>query len=267
VLSRPVTYLTLSATGAGDHDVSALIDVDPVIAVNTADEAVIWGRSRAQGLTVLNAGSRDQRILNRSGDDVRIDWGYFHLAAPDGEGAEFALSPDAMRSFASSGTLPDADDTDMPRLPGPRDHTAHLDVMLPMGKLSATPVVRHVLFAYTENYAIEYLNRKLRPYWQRNGMTVEQMLAAAESQYASLEQRGQKFDSELTADLEKAGARIMRNWPSWPTARRLPRTALPPMSTARRCSFPKRIFPTGVFLRSMSCILRRHFPLLQPQAD
>jgi len=207
VLSRPVTYLTLSATGPGDHDVSALIDVDPVIAVNTADEAVIWGRSRAQGLTVLNAGSRDQRILNRSGDDLRIDWGYFHLAAPDGEGAEFALSPDAMRSFASTGTLPDADDTDMPRTPGPRDRAAHLDVMLPMGKLSATPAVRHVLFAYTENYPIEYLGRKLRPYWQRNGMTVEQMLAAAESQYASLEQRGQKFDSELTTDLENAGGK------------------------------------------------------------
>ena len=207
VLSRPVTYLTLSATGPSEHDVSALIDVDPVIAVNTADEPVIWGRSRAPGLTVLNTGSRDQRILNRSGDDLRIDWGYFHLAAPDGEGAEFALSPDAMRSFASTGTLPDADDTDMPRLPGPRDHTAHLDVMLPMGKMSATPAVRHVLFAYTENYQIEYLGRKLRPYWQRNGMTVEQMLATAESQYASLEQRGEKFDSDLTADLEKTGGK------------------------------------------------------------
>ena len=207
VLSRPVTYLTLSATGPADHDISTLIDVDPVIAVNTADEAVTWGRSRAQGLTVLNAGSRDQRVLNRSGDDLRIDWGYFHLAAPDGEGAEFAETPDAMRSFASAGTLPDADDTDMPRTPGPRDHTAHLDVVLPMGKLSATPAVRHVLFAYTENYAIEYLGRKLRPYWQRNGITVEQMLATAESQYASLEQRGQKFDSELTTDLENAGGK------------------------------------------------------------
>src|ERR1700734_3190028 len=104
-----------------------------------------------------------------------------HPAAPDGESAEFALAPDAMRSFASTGTLPDADDTDMPRTPGPRDHTPHLDVMLPMGKLSAIPTVRHVLFAYTESYPIEYLGRKLRPYWQRNGMTVEQMLAAAES--------------------------------------------------------------------------------------
>ena len=59
--------------------------------------------------------------------------------------------------------------------------------------------------AYTEEYNIEYLGRKLRPYWQRNGKTVQQMLADAEAQYPALEKRGETFDSELTADLEKAG--------------------------------------------------------------
>jgi hypothetical protein len=205
VLSRPVTYLSFSATGEGDHSVSVLVDVDPVIAVNTPDEAVTWGRSRAQGLTVLNVGSRDQRVLNRPGDDLRIDWGYFHLAAPDGEGAEFAESRDAVENFAADGTLPSNDDMDMPRMP--REHAAHLAVLLPMGKLSVTPAVRHLLLAYTEDYAIEYLGRKLRPYWQRDGMTVAQMLATAESDYPRIEQRGQKFDSELNTDLEKAGGK------------------------------------------------------------
>ncbi len=205
VLSRPVTYLSFSATGQGDHSVSVLVDVDPVIAVNTPDEAVTWGRSRAQGLTVLNVGSRDQRVLNRPGDDLRIDWGYFHLAAPDGEDAEFAESRDAIESFASNGAVPASDDMDMPRMP--REHAAHLAVLLPMGKLSATPAIRHVLLAYTEDYAIEYLGRKLRPYWQRNGMTVAELLATAERDYPRLEQRGQNFDSELNADLEKAGGK------------------------------------------------------------
>ena len=91
VLSRPVTYLTFAATGQGEHDVTLLVDVDPVIAVNTPDEEVTWGRSRTPGLTVLNVGSRDQRVLNRPGDDLRIDWGYFHLAAPDAAGAQFAV--------------------------------------------------------------------------------------------------------------------------------------------------------------------------------
>jgi hypothetical protein len=205
VLSRPVTYLTVTATGQGDHDVSVLIDVDPVIAVNSADEAVTWGRSQANGLTVLNVGSRDQRVLNRPGDDLRIDWGYFHIAAPDAAGAQFALSQNALHTYATTGALPTEDDMDMPRMP--RDGAPDLAVLLPFGKLAGQPVTRHVLLAYTEDYAIEYLGRKLRPYWQRNGLSVPQMLSQAETQYSALEQRGQAFDNELTADLEKTGGK------------------------------------------------------------
>ena len=203
VLSRPITYLTVSASGQDDHELSVLIDVDPVIAVNSADEAVTWGRSRAQGLTVLNAGSRDQSVLNRPGDDLRVDWGYFHLAAPDDEGAQFALAANALDSFAKTGSLPVADDMDMPRMP--REDAAQLAVVLPFGKLAGQPISRHVLLSYTEEYNIEYLGRKLRPYWQSNGKTVQQMLADAEAQYPALEKRGETFDRELTADLEKAG--------------------------------------------------------------
>jgi len=210
VLSRPVTYLTVSASGQGDHDLSVLIDVDPIIAVNSSDEPVTWGRSRAQGLTVLNAGSRDQRVLNRPGDDLRIDWGYFHLAAPDQQGAQFALdqfaiSANAVQTFAASGTLPAADEMDMPRMP--REGAADLAVMLPFGKVGSQAVSRHVLLSYTEDYAIEYLGRKLRPYWQRNGLTVQQMLSDAETQYPALEQRGLAFDRELTSDLERIGGK------------------------------------------------------------
>jgi len=69
----------------------------------------------------------------------------------------------------------------------------------------AQPQRRHVLLAYTEGYSIEYLGRKLRPYWQRNGQSTQEMLAAAESEYARLEERGQSFDRDLTADLVRAG--------------------------------------------------------------
>jgi hypothetical protein len=203
LLSRPVTYLTFAVTGEGAHDVSLLVDADPLIAVNTRDEEVTWGRSRIPGLTVLNVGSREQRVLNLPGDDLRIDWGYFHLAVPDSADAQVAVSSDALRSFAATGMLPASDDLEMPRMP--RDHAAHLAAAFPLGKVSATPVTRHVLLAYTEGYAIEYLGRKLRPYWQRNNTTVQQMLADAESQYAALLARGESFDRELTADLTKAG--------------------------------------------------------------
>lgn len=203
LLSRPVTYLSFAATGEGAHDVTLLVDVDPLIAVNTRDEEVTWGRSRIPGLTVLNAGSREQRVLNRPGDDLRIDWGYFHLAVPDSADAQMAVAADALRSFSATGTLPGSDDLDMPRMP--RDHAAHLAAILPLGKVSQAPVTRHLLLAYTEEYAIEYLGRKLRPYWQRNNTSAQQMLADAEAQYAELVKRGETFDRELTGDLDKAG--------------------------------------------------------------
>jgi hypothetical protein len=203
VLSRPVTYLTLTASSDSPHDVSALIDVDPVIAVNTADQPVTWGRSHVGGLTVLNVGSRDQRALNRTGDDLRIDWGHFYLAAPDNESATVALSPAAMRDFVQHGTLPgDQDDLDMPA--EPRAGAAHLAMAFSLGSVTS-PVSRHVLLAYDEQWEVEYLNRKLRPYWRRNGQTAAEMLAAAERDYTTLEERGKRFDEELTADLEKAG--------------------------------------------------------------
>ena len=208
VLSRPVTYLTLSATGEGSHTVELLVDVDPIIAVNTASDWVTWGRSHVPGMTVLNEGSRGQRILDRSGDNLRVDWGYFHLGVPDGEGAKAVASNDAVHSFATTGKVPDADDMDMPAMAHAHSmmpEAAHLAVELPLGAVSATPVTRHVLLAYTEEFNIEFLGRKLRPYWQRNHMTVQQMLEEAKDQYASLERRGDAFDKELTADLEKVG--------------------------------------------------------------
>jgi hypothetical protein len=202
VLSRPVTYLTLTASSDDPHQVVALIDVDPVIAVNAPDEPVTWGRSHAGNLTVLNVGSRDQRVLNRPGDDLRIDWGYFHLAVPDDQNAELAAAPNALDEFISTGTLPSSDDMEMPRMP--RAGAAHLAAMLPFGTLTA-PVTRHLLVAYTEDFNIEFLNRRLHPYWQRNGQSVQDMLAAAEHDYPDLEKRASAFDRELTADLERAG--------------------------------------------------------------
>lgn len=163
VLSRPVTYLTWtasSADGAG-HTVDLLLDVDPRIAVDTDNQKVTWGRSQVQGLTVLNVGSRDQQPLNRSGDNLRIDWGYFHLAVPDSEAASTVESGNAIGRFLESDTLPASDDMDMPQTP--RDGAAHLAAEFRMNCAPGKPEQRHLLVAYTQDFEIEYLERMLRP--------------------------------------------------------------------------------------------------------
>jgi hypothetical protein len=205
VMARPVTYLSwqTSSLDGNKHGVAIFLDCDPVLAVDNNTQEVVWGRAQDGPLTVLSVGSRDQRVLERSGDDVRIDWGYFHLAVPQDENASLIASNGALQSFASSGGLPDADDLEMPRAAG--RGAAHLAVMLPLTVDASQTQTRHVLLAYTQPFSIEYLNQRLRPYWRRNGQTSEQMLQTADSQFPDLEKRGRQFDLDLTSDLKKAG--------------------------------------------------------------
>jgi hypothetical protein len=207
VLSRPVDYLTwnITSTDGRAHAVDLLLDVSPVVAVDTNDQDVTWGRSVLPGMQVLRVGSRDQRVLNREGDNLRIDWGYFYLAVPDQPGATLATVNNALQSFVASGNLAQSDDMDMPL--EPRNRAAHLAVDFHAQASPAGAVNRHVLLAYDDGYSIEYLGRKLRPYWRRGGQTAAGMLAVSEAQYQHLEERGKHFDAELTGDLTHAGGK------------------------------------------------------------
>jgi hypothetical protein len=205
VLSRPITYLSWSAqaTDGKPHQVSLLLDVDPVVAVNDRTQQVVTFRNQTSRLNVLSAGSRDQSLLNRSGDNLRIDWGYFRLAVPKDEDATTVVTPNAKSEFAATGKLTASDSMDMPEAPGRT--SPHLAVLFDLGSVGAQPVKRHLLVAYTEGYAIQYLERDLRPYWQRKDMAVENLLDLAEQQYADLDAKGVAFDKELTDDLTQAG--------------------------------------------------------------
>ena len=210
LLSRPVTYLTwnVSSSDSQAHKVELLLDVDGRIAVDTDNQPVTWGRTYTAGLNMLNIGSQSQQVLNRSGDDLRIDWGYFHLGVPAGEQASLAASSETLHDFLENGTLPASDDMDMPKTP--RDDGAHLAAEFSIAVTPGQTASRHVLVSYTEEYAIEYLNRKERPYWQRNNKPVQEMLTEAEQQYASLVARGEKYDADLARDLEAAGGPAYR---------------------------------------------------------
>ncbi len=210
VLSRPVTYIsftTKSIDGKPHLDVSLLLDVGPVIAVDAPGEAVTYSRNQTETQTVLSVGSRDQRVLNRTGDDLRIDWGYFHLSVPkDEESAsaivrETSVAPEG--AFVTTGLLPKADDMDASPIVGRGD--AHLATELILHTVADQPVTRHLLVSYTEGFAIQYLQRNLRPWWQRNGQSVAAMLDAAEREMPALETRGNELDSTLAADLTRVG--------------------------------------------------------------
>ena len=77
VLSRPVTYLSLSARSmdAHAHEIAAYVDMTGEWAVNLPHERVFWQLHNTGGLRLAAFRSEHQRILAQSGDHRRIEWG------------------------------------------------------------------------------------------------------------------------------------------------------------------------------------------------
>jgi hypothetical protein len=205
VLSRPVSYITMTASGidGAKHRVQLLFEVSSGLATDTWTQEAVWSRSRLQGMTVLRTSNFEQPVLARSGDNLRIDWGYALLAIPDQPGAtEATQTPEAIEPAFSAGKPLPADEVDMPRR---TDRAAVLAAAFDLAEVGTTSVSRHVLLAYDDLYSIEYLNRWLRPYWRRNGMSIGELLETAEREYPDLDRRARRFDDQLLGDLREAG--------------------------------------------------------------
>jgi hypothetical protein len=207
VLSRPVTYLTYEArsTDGNPHDVSVYFDVSPELAVNTPDQLVTWAPEKVDGLCVVKIGSKDQPVLAKQGDDLRIDWGYLYAAVPAEKQAACVLAPaDAARQdFCRDGVL--KADYGVSSEPLPAGKAPMGVVTLDLGTVGAEALSRWMMLAYDDLYSIQYMKTNLRPYWRRNGWEAADLLRASAQDYASLKARCAEFDKELMQDVEKAG--------------------------------------------------------------
>jgi hypothetical protein len=175
-------------------------------AVNNADGTqVTWERVSAGNLTALRLGSVDQPVLAKRGDDLRIDWGHLYLAAQNVAGLQSVLASreNAQAAWGRTGRLPSGDDTAKPRTPNDRSPVAALAFNL--GNVDAQPTSRTLMIAYDDEYSINWMGRRLRPYWRRSGMDAVGLLNVAARDYSQLNQRSTTFDNELMADLRTVG--------------------------------------------------------------
>lgn len=212
VMARPVTYVTwgVKSRDGAAHDVSLYFDVEGSIATNAWNEPVTWSRSHIEGIDLLRVGSQKQPMLELWGDNVRINWGYFYLGVPEGQGAVSmaAGNTDGRDRFAREGNLPTNDDLMQPRMPQSRyPAPPALEVMFPLGKVGAEEVSRHVLLSYDDRYSVEYMQQRLLPYWRTEFASFGAMLEAANHDYAAMEKRSVSYDADLERDLKQAGGK------------------------------------------------------------
>ena len=213
LLSRPLTYLTYEcrALDGKTHPVELYFDAAAELAVNDPTQPVLVHApapapaGSGKGLITASAGSQDQPVLAKKGDDLRIDWGWLYLAATAAQSPAVTAAPGAAArfQFATLGQLP-------PALSGENPHAIRevapvLALTFSLGPVSAQPVSRWLMLAYDDEYSIKYFRQQLRPYWRRGGRDAAGLLEAAARDYDSLPDRCAKFDADLMTALERVG--------------------------------------------------------------
>jgi len=171
LLARPVSYVTfrLKAKDGKSHQAELYFGASTDLAVNTAAQEVTAKAIQSNGLSILQAGTVAQPMLKKSGDDVKIDWGYVYVAAPQQFGAHQYISAAeaAQQGFVSGGSaaghataVAGLSSAGKAALTGKK---LVLSTVIPVSLKGNTLTEKTLLLAYDDLYAIQYFGQNLRP--------------------------------------------------------------------------------------------------------
>jgi hypothetical protein len=210
LMSRTVVYVTWKCTSmdAKAHTVSVYFDASMEIVVNDPGQEVTWSGETMDGLDVLKAGSVEQNVLGRKGDDVRIDWGYLYVAASKKEKPQsvIAQADECRKLFVEQGTLPSEMNKNMPCKV--KDNAPVMAMRFNLGSISSNAKAAkscQVILAYDDLYSVLYFGQKLPAFWKRDGKKIDQMITESVNRYQEIAKRCEKFDQSLMKDLDKSG--------------------------------------------------------------
>jgi hypothetical protein len=205
LLSRPASYISLGVRSIDGkpHQVRIYFDVTGEWCVNTSDQKVVWQQDEMGELAVLQMRHEEQIVLNQSGDDVRMDWGQFYLAAKRSPHTHTYIGPASMRKeFVRKGVCSEIA-LEAPQMV--RGNTPVMACVFDCGEVGADEVSNRIVLAYDDLYAIEYFGDKLQAYWKKSGVSASQMLSDAFMEYSQIKQRCDAFDQQLWGDGVRSG--------------------------------------------------------------
>jgi len=201
LLSRPVSYINVSvrSTDNKQHIVQLNISASSNLAANGARQVVVAERKAEGGFQWLKAGTVEQPVLKRKGDDVRIDWGYAYAVAADNEKPWQTISTidELLKGF--SATKPS------PGKPAVTGTSLWLNTFFDVGAISSTAVDKTLLLAYDDGEAIQYFNQNLKAWWSKDGATIQQVVSKAWKDFRTIQSACRTFDEKLFADALRAG--------------------------------------------------------------
>jgi hypothetical protein len=166
---------------------------------------ITWELPVISGLKTAKIGSQEQKYLNRPGDNIRIDWGYAYLSVPESQKPSVSIAPRRALSdsFVKTGKLPESEVFSEPKKV--KDGSVSMAAMWDLGKTVSGPATVWAMAAYDDIFSIRYFESDLQAWWRRNGLSFDNLMITASSDYDRLMKACSSFDTELMADLNTAG--------------------------------------------------------------
>jgi hypothetical protein len=172
ILSRPVSYMKVELGGLDNdsHQAKVSLYVADDVCLDTRQENPTMGEAITinQEIACARMGSTLQPILGKVGDDVRINWGYFYLAAKHGT-------------------------------PEVRVHKQGEATQLEASVLLNTDEQKSALFtfSYDDIYCLQYFGENLKGYWTKESEDIKEIILRAYSEYDDILTRCNMFSDEL----------------------------------------------------------------------
>lgn len=199
--SRPVSFVKFSVQSADEeaHKVQLYFGVSSDLAVNDPVQPVAASARPWEGFNVLRTGTQSQNILGRSGDDVRIDWGYLYVAAGPEARQSVGAATEVFPFFANAGVLVGSDTM--------AGRSVLLNTVVDFGPVAGNrPLETVMALAYDDGYSVQFFGKNLQAWWKQDGkMDIRQLLKTALRDYPRVVSACDRFDVRLYKDAVAAG--------------------------------------------------------------
>jgi len=204
LMSRPVSYISFAAysNDGASHKVQLYFGASTDLAVNTPFQEVATEKYTTDNLSVLKAGTIDQPILKKKGDDLRIDWGYLHIAV-----AKDAVTRQSIGNADSS-------INDFVLQSNIKSNMKHgkqliLNTVFDLGTINQQPKEKIILLGYDDLYAIQYFQHNLKGWWKLDStITIEKTLGQAYAERKSVFSKCDAWNKVIYNDALKAGGEV-----------------------------------------------------------
>ena len=205
LLSRPVSFVTftIKSNDRKIHHTELLFGISSNAAVNSPKEEVTVQPDSTDKLYILRTGTTQQPVLQKKGDDVRINWGYLELAGKKADKSLWVVQDEktAIHNF----TTPTSNNGITNNMVNGKQFL--LTTTYPIQLTGSQSVTKTILLGYDDEYSIQFFNQNLKPWWKKNYGSLENLLNKSANDYTSIKNKCDAFDKQLYKDATAAGGK------------------------------------------------------------